>query len=140
MTATLTNAPQKRKRTASQHFKGTIDGADFTANVFEIKRNDGRWTITGSKTYSDGVKHRLSLTFPDTYVVGLYKLQDHPDIRLTYSTDSLTDPILRYGAHGIIDLLTVDPSNTHVSGALADIVTRDDGNPISTISALFSLG
>lgn len=139
MTVSLKNTPNK-KRVAIQRFEGTIDNVEFTANVFSIKRTDGRWTISGGRLDTHGVTHRLSLVFPDSYAVGLYKLQDHPDIRVTYSTDSLTDPILRYGGQGIIDLLTVDANNTHVSGALLNIVTRDDGNPVSTISAEFSLG
>ena len=59
MTVALKNAPHK-KRVASQHFKGTIDNVDFTANVFSIKRTEGRWTISGSRLDTHGISFRNS--------------------------------------------------------------------------------
>ncbi|MBY8948224.1 hypothetical protein J1G35_20400 [Pseudomonas sp. SH10-3B] len=130
----------QESRIAVPHFKGKVDGEDFTAKIFSITHTGGRWTLSGSRVDDNGVTHKIQLAFPDTYSKGLYKLEDHPNIRLTYSTDSLNNPILRYGASGLIDLVTVDPNNSHVAGGLDDIRTRDDGNPITTITALFSLG
>ncbi|AVJ22564.1 MULTISPECIES: hypothetical protein [Pseudomonas] len=131
---------KQKPRIANRYFKGEIDGADFTAKVFDIKKNEDRWTLTASKVDDDLVKHQIQLVFPASFEKRIYKLEEHlDDIRLTYSTNSLLDPILRYGASGLIDLTTVDPANTHVAGALQHILTRDDGNPVSTITALFDL-
>jgi len=139
MTAIHRHRPPKL-HLAAQYFKGIIDGEDFTANIFSITCTAGKWTITGSRVDSNGVTHKLQLSLPSTYGIGIYRLEDHPDIRFTYSTDDLLEPVLRYGFSGLVEFRAIDPSNTHATGGLSDIQTRDDGNPGSTISALFSLG
>jgi len=99
---------KQKPRIANRYFKGEIDGADFTAKVFDIKKNEDRWTLTASKVDDDLVKHQIQLVFPASFEKRIYKLEEHlDDIRLTYSTNSLLDPILRYGASGLIDLTTV---------------------------------
>jgi len=139
MLADLQN-PQQKSRTSVRYFKGTVDGADFTATVFHIERKEGKWRLSGTKVDENGTHYKLQLVLPDTYVKGVYKLEDHRDIVLTYSTTDLHDPILKYGDSGLVDFTTIDPASNHAAGALKDIVTRDNGDPVSAIEALFNIG
>ena len=141
---TRTKEPHTKKpRIIRQYFKGKINGDDFTATTFQVSVTDGRWHIIAKNTDNiSKVTHTIMIVLPDTVSKRIYKLQDEDekDFRITYSTDSLTDPILAYGGKGLIDLLTVDLDNRHIEGALVDITTRNDGNPVFGIAARFSLG
>ena len=121
------------------HFKGTIDGKDFTATAFSISKTADRWTVSGTQVVVPGlVRHKIQLSFPTTLMKGVYKLEEERhQIRRTYTTDDLLDPIFIRGDTGLIDLTTIDPANDHVEGGLLNILTHDDGNPVSTITALF---
>lgn len=132
--------PIKKPRTTAQEFCGTIDAVEFIASVFHIELKDGKWRLFGSKLDENNVIHKLQMVFPDTYTKGVYKLDEHKDIVLTYSTTDELEPILKYGAFGLIDFTEIDPGNTRVTGALKDVETKHDGDPVSIIKAKFTLG
>lgn len=125
----------------NQHFKGVINAEDFTANQFSISRKDGKLTITGSKVDENGVKHEVRVSFPetlDTSVIHLLEL--NREIQLTYSVFDELEPVLVYGDIGELAFITLDPGNTRVEGSFKDVQTRNDGNPVYTMAALFKLG
>lgn len=133
--------PVKKRKplVVNQFLKGTVNHQDFTANVFSIERKDGKWRMSGRKLVNL-TEHKIQLYIPESYSKGVYKVEDHPNIVITYSTLDLLEPILKYVGTGLLDLEEVDPDNGHVKGALANGITRDDGDgPVYGMEFLFSL-
>ena len=137
-------ASQKTKTKSTlaiQYLKGEVRNEDFTANVFSIELKNGKWRMFGSKIDAGGTTYKIQLDIPETYQKGVYKLQDHPGIVITYSTTHLEEPLLKYVGEGMLDLIDVDANNRHVSGGLAGGITTEDGDgQVFTVDFLFSFG
>ncbi|SDR26738.1 hypothetical protein SAMN04490186_4553 [Pseudomonas grimontii] len=133
--------PKNKSTVAIQYLKGEVHHEDFTAKVFSIELINGKWRMFGSKIDAGGTTYKIQLDIPETYKKGVYKLQDHPGIAITYSTTHLEDPLLKYVGQGLLDLIEVDADNRHVSGGLAGGITKEDGDGrVFTVDFLFSFG
>lgn len=134
--------PKKTKpRVAVQYLKGEVSTVDFTAKVFTSELKNGRWRLAGSHIDTQGTTYKIQLDIPEGYQKGVYKLQDHTDIIITYTTTDLDNPLLKYIGEGLLDLVVVDPANGHIQGGLAGGVTLEDGDGVVlNITFLFSFG
>lgn len=141
MSFVLQRSKKRNSAVAVQYLKGEVSGADFTARVFSIELKDEKWRVSGSKIDTQGTTYKIQLDIPASYSKGVYKLQDHPDIVITYSTTDLDNPILKYVGEGLFDLVEIDPANDHMQGGLAGGLTKEDGDGVVLILAfLFSFG
>lgn len=139
--STTVQRPKHKSAVAIQYLKGQVSGADFTARVFSIELKNGKWRMSGSKIDTQGTTYKIQLDIPKHYQKGVYKLQDHPDIVITYTTTDLFNPLLKYVGEGLLDLVEIDPANGHAQGGLAGGITKEDGDGlVLNIDFLFSFG
>ncbi|MGF6097464.1 hypothetical protein [Pseudomonas sp. 18175] len=171
MTLVLQRPKKTKPRVAVQYLKGEVSSVDFTAKVFSSELKNGKWRLAGSYIetlettdkvqrdrpksnkkcecevqdhtgiFTQVVTYKIQLDIPEKYLKGVYKLEDHPDIHISYSTTHLEDPLLKYIGGGLLDLVVVDPANGHIQGAIKDGITLEDGDGrVLLIHALFSFG
>ncbi|MBC2383227.1 hypothetical protein HF257_26560 [Pseudomonas sp. WS 5106] len=171
MTLVLQHPKKTKPRVAVQYLKGEVSTVDFTAKVFTSELKNGKWRLAGSyietlattnkvqharpksskkcecnpQAYTgiinQVITYKIQLDIPESYTKGVYKLQDHPDIVITYTTTDLDNPLLKYIGEGLLDLVVVDPANGHIQGGLSGGVTLEDGDGlVLNITFLFSFG
>lgn len=148
MLSELKERTKTKSAVAVQYLKGEVNRGevypkDFTAKVFSILSLTTLWRMSGSHTDTDTdkVTYKIQLDIPKQYLKGVYKLEDHHDIKISYTTTNLHDPLDKYVREGLLDLTEVDAANGHVQGALAGGKTADDGDgKVFTVDFLFSFG
>ena len=141
MSFALKTSRENKSALAVQYLKGKVNYAVFTANVFSIVLNDKGWRLSGLYLDTAGVQYKIQLDIPKRYEKGVYKLKDHSDIKITYTTTDLTDPLTKNVREGLLDLIEVDPGNNHIAGALAGGLTAEDGDGlVFPVDFLFSFG